>query len=134
VESSCEFCIEPSGSVKYWEVLKWVHNWCQLLSTGHKDNKPSNLYPWNSCLLATITSEVVTFRAYASFSTRLTFFKCILIVMFCDSVQHCLQFCLKRFNCVKMADFQFYLQLGNKKKVGWVGDDKSCYSWSQIPS
>jgi hypothetical protein len=26
VESSCEFDIEPSGSIKCWEVVKWLHN------------------------------------------------------------------------------------------------------------
>jgi hypothetical protein len=26
VESSCEHGIEPSGSMKYWEVLEWLHN------------------------------------------------------------------------------------------------------------
>jgi hypothetical protein len=27
VESSCEFGIEPSGSIKCWETIKWLHNW-----------------------------------------------------------------------------------------------------------
>jgi hypothetical protein len=27
VESSCEFGNEPSGSVKCWETIKWLHNW-----------------------------------------------------------------------------------------------------------
>jgi hypothetical protein len=21
---------EPSGSIKHWEVLEWLHNWCPL--------------------------------------------------------------------------------------------------------
>jgi hypothetical protein len=33
VESSCEHGNEPSGSVKYWEVLEWLHNW-QFLKKG----------------------------------------------------------------------------------------------------
>jgi hypothetical protein len=30
VEGSCEHGNEPSGSIKRWEVLEWLHNW-QLL-------------------------------------------------------------------------------------------------------
>jgi hypothetical protein len=30
VEGSCEHGDEPSGSLKCWEVLEWLHNW-QLL-------------------------------------------------------------------------------------------------------
>jgi hypothetical protein len=30
VEGSCEGGNEPSGSIKRWEVLEWLHNW-QLL-------------------------------------------------------------------------------------------------------
>jgi hypothetical protein len=26
----CEFGIEPSGSVKFWEFLRWLHNWLPL--------------------------------------------------------------------------------------------------------
>jgi hypothetical protein len=33
VEGSCEPGNEPSGSVKWWEVLEWMHNW-QLLKKG----------------------------------------------------------------------------------------------------
>jgi hypothetical protein len=74
-------------------------------------------------LVATITLEVLSFRAYAPFPAILPFFKCILDVVFCEGVQHHLRFCLDHLNCVKMADFQFYLQSGKQKKVGWVGDD-----------
>jgi hypothetical protein len=33
MESSCECGNEPLGSIKYWEVLEWLHNrwpleWC----------------------------------------------------------------------------------------------------------
>jgi hypothetical protein len=30
VESSCEFGDKPSGSIKYWETIKWLHNWWPL--------------------------------------------------------------------------------------------------------
>jgi hypothetical protein len=30
MEGSCEGGNEPSGSIKHWEVLEWLHNW-QLL-------------------------------------------------------------------------------------------------------
>jgi hypothetical protein len=33
VEGSCERGNEPSGSIKRWEVLEWLHNW-QLLKKG----------------------------------------------------------------------------------------------------
>jgi hypothetical protein len=33
VEGSCEHGDEPSGSLKYWEVPEWLHNW-QLLRKG----------------------------------------------------------------------------------------------------
>jgi hypothetical protein len=40
-----------------------------------------------------------------------------------EGVQHRLRFCLDHIICVKMAAFQFYLQSGKQRKVGWVGDD-----------
>jgi hypothetical protein len=45
-------------------------------------------------LMATITLEVVPFPTYALFSAPLVIFKCMLEVMFCEAVQHSLQFCL----------------------------------------
>jgi hypothetical protein len=33
VEGSCEHGIEPSGSIKCWEVLEWLHS-CRLLKKG----------------------------------------------------------------------------------------------------
>jgi hypothetical protein len=27
VESACEHGNEPSGSIKSWEILEWLHNW-----------------------------------------------------------------------------------------------------------
>jgi hypothetical protein len=27
VEGSCEYGNEPSGSIQFWEVLEWLHNW-----------------------------------------------------------------------------------------------------------
>jgi hypothetical protein len=33
VEGSCEVGNEPSGSIKRWDVLEWLHNW-QLLKKG----------------------------------------------------------------------------------------------------
>jgi hypothetical protein len=74
-------------------------------------------------LLATITLDLDTFRAYAPFPVLLPFLKCILEVMFCEGVQHRLRFCLDHLNCVKMGVFQFYLQSEKQKKVRWVGDD-----------
>jgi hypothetical protein len=42
--------------------------------------------------------------------------------VFCEGVQHRLRFCLNHLNCVKMAVFQFYFQLGKQRKVESVGD------------
>jgi hypothetical protein len=41
--------------------------------------------------------------------------------VFCEGVQHRLRFCLDHIDCVKMAAFQFYLQSGKQRNVGWVG-------------
>jgi hypothetical protein len=30
VESSCECGNEPSGSIKCWETIEWLHNWWPL--------------------------------------------------------------------------------------------------------
>jgi hypothetical protein len=74
-------------------------------------------------LLATITLEKDPLCAYAPFSELLPFFELILEVVFCEGVQHHLWFCLDHLICVKMAAFQFHLQSGEQRKVGWVGGD-----------
>jgi hypothetical protein len=81
-------------------------------------------------LPATITIEVVPFRAYAPIPAFLPIFKCILQVAICVSVQHRLRFCL---DCVKMAIFQFYLQSEKQRKVGWVGDDSHVAFGKKFP-
>jgi hypothetical protein len=30
VQGSCEFCDEPSDSMKYWITIKWLHKWWSL--------------------------------------------------------------------------------------------------------
>jgi hypothetical protein len=72
-------------------------------------------------LLATL--DVAHFRVYASFPELLPIFKCVLEVVFCESIQHRLRFCLDHLSCVKMATFQFYFQSGKQRKVEWVGSD-----------
>jgi hypothetical protein len=42
--------------------------------------------------------------------------------MFCEGVRHCPLVCLNHLNCVKMEAFQIYLQSGNQRNVGCVGD------------
>jgi hypothetical protein len=71
-------------------------------------------------LLATITLEVVPFCPYAPFPVLLPLFKCI---MFCEGIQHRLQFYLSHLSFVKIAAFQFYVQSRKQRKVGLVGDD-----------
>jgi hypothetical protein len=59
--------------------------------------------------LATISLEVVFFRAYRS-QRFCHFFKCILEAVFREGVQHPLQFSLDHLSCIKMASFQVYFQ------------------------
>jgi hypothetical protein len=51
--------------------------------------------------------------------------------VFCEGVQHRLLFCLHHLSCVKMVSFQFHVQLGKQKKVGWVGKTVMLI-WSKI--
>jgi hypothetical protein len=62
-------------------------------------------------LQAIITLQIVAFREYAPFPALLPLFQCMLEVVFCKGIQHRLRFCLDHLSCVKMAAFQFYLQL-----------------------
>jgi hypothetical protein len=87
-------------------------------------------------LLATITLKVVPFHVYdvyAPFPVLLPFLKCILEVVFCETVQHCLQFCRSHLNCVKMGAFQVYLQLGEQRKVGRVGEGSHLVFGKKFP-
>jgi hypothetical protein len=52
--------------------------------------------------------------------------------MFCDGVQHRLQFCLNHLICVKMATFKFYLP-EKQRKVGLVGDDSRVVLGQKFP-
>jgi hypothetical protein len=61
------------------------------------------------------------------------FLKCILEVMVYEGVQHRRRFFLKHLICVKMAAFQFYLQLGEQKKVGWLGNDGNVAFGQKFP-
>jgi hypothetical protein len=83
-------------------------------------------------LLATITLEVVSFRAYAPFPALLLFLMHPEVV-FCEGVQHRLRFCLNQLSCVEIAAFQFYLQSGKQRKVRWVGDDSHVGFGQEFP-
>jgi hypothetical protein len=54
--------------------------------------------------------------------------------MFCETVQHRMRFCLHHLNCVKMVAFQFYLQSGTLRKVGWVGTTVMFFLVKKFPS
>jgi hypothetical protein len=74
------------------------------------------------CLLATITLDVVPFRAYASFpALPPCLIKYILEAVFYEAVQQRLRFCLHRLSCVKIAAFSFIFNLRNRKKYGARG-------------
>jgi hypothetical protein len=64
--------------------------------------------------MATITLDVVPFHAYAIFI-------CILEVVFCEGVQHCLQLFLDHLNCKKWRPFSFIFNRGNREKLGEWG-------------
>jgi hypothetical protein len=54
-------------------------------------------------LPSTITLEIVPFHTHGPFPALVSFLKCILEIMFSESVQYRLRFCLDHLNCVKMA-------------------------------
>lgn len=69
-------------------------------------------------LLATITLEVVPFHMYALVPMSLAFFKkCILEIIFCESVQQYLRFCLDHSICAKLVTFQLDLKLEEQTKI-----------------
>jgi hypothetical protein len=72
-------------------------------------------------VLATVTLEAVSFRAYASPPALLPFFKCMLEVVFCEGVHHRLSLCLDHLSCVKITAFQFYFQSVKQRKVELFG-------------
>jgi hypothetical protein len=55
VEGSCEHGNEPSGSIKCWEVLEWLHNWQLLkkgsLSKANKQSRTCNVYSLRAGLM-----------------------------------------------------------------------------------
>jgi hypothetical protein len=58
-------------------------------------------------------------------------FKDSVEVVFCEGVQHCLQFCLSpqlRHN----GGLQFYFQSGKQKKVRWVGDSHVVFGQNSL--
>jgi hypothetical protein len=42
LEGSCIHGNEPSGSIKYWEVLEWLHNW-RFLNKLFRNDKQCTL-------------------------------------------------------------------------------------------
>jgi hypothetical protein len=81
-------------------------------------------------LLATITLEVVPFRAYAPFPALLPFLNASWKSCW-EDVQHRLRFCLSHLNFVKMAMSQFYLHSGKLRKVGWVREEESWFFYKK---
>jgi hypothetical protein len=67
-------------------------------------------------LLATITLEVVSVRAYAVFPELLLFVEVILEAVFCESVQHRLRFCLDHLSC-QNGGISILSSIGETKKV-----------------
>jgi hypothetical protein len=44
VEGSCEHGNEASGSIKYFEVLEWLHNWQLLKRSSAPRKKTEQIY------------------------------------------------------------------------------------------
>jgi hypothetical protein len=102
-------------------VKRTIHNFWVVLPSGQK---------LILGLLATITLEVVPFRTYTPFPALLPLSKCILEVVFCEGIQHCLRFCLHHLSFVKTTASKFYLQLG--KQVACEGVGSRVIFWSEI--
>jgi hypothetical protein len=68
-------------------------------------------------------------HGYTPFSALVSFFKCILEVVFCECVQHNMRFCLDHLNCVKMAAFQILSSIEEAEKSRVGGGRQSCYLW-----
>jgi hypothetical protein len=83
-------------------------------------------------LLATVNLEVVPFCPYAPFPVLLPFLKCILEDVFCEGVQHCLQFASIISFVSKWQSFSFIFNWGNRK-LGWVGNDSHVDFGKKIP-
>jgi hypothetical protein len=84
-------------------------------------------------LLAIIALEVVPFRAYAPFPARLPFLNASLEVVFCEGVQHRLQFCLDHLIYIKMAALHFHLQSVKQKSKMSMGRQSCCFLVKKIP-
>jgi hypothetical protein len=90
-----------------YKYMTFIHNFWDWSAIWPKSNLG---------LQATITLKVGPFHAYAPFPVLMPFLECMQEVVFCEGVQHHLQFYLDHLNCAKMVAFQFYLQ-SQKQKI-----------------
>jgi hypothetical protein len=84
-------------------------------------------------LLATIAPEVAPFSEYEQFPAFLKFFKCILEVVFCESVQHRLRFCLHDLDYVLNGDLSAIYSIGETEKRRVMGDDRHVIFGRKFP-
>jgi hypothetical protein len=82
--------------------------------------------------VATFTLEVVPFLPYAPLIALLPFLECVLEVVFCEGVSAACD-SASITSIVKMEVFQFYLQSGKQRKIGWVGDDRHVAFGQKFP-
>jgi hypothetical protein len=62
VEGSCEHGNEPSGSIKYREILEWLRNW-RLLKKG--------LAPWSQLVSLFVEQDIPNYNLLMDNSAKL---------------------------------------------------------------
>jgi hypothetical protein len=88
------FCIYVTYSTSYGHLdWRWIH--------GMQCNFPHSTPLQHVCAVPNASAIL----------------KWILEVIFCDSVQLWMKFCLDHVSCVKMVAFRFYLQFGKQKEA-----------------
>jgi hypothetical protein len=85
-------------------------------------------------LLATITLKAVPFCIYTPFpSASAIFLKCMLEIMFCEGVQHALQFCPDHLSFVRMLGNRKVTRAKSDKLISWVVDESNIAFGKKFP-
>jgi hypothetical protein len=83
-------------------------------------------------LPATITLEVVPFRAYGPIPMLLPVFKYMLEIVFLEGLQQRLRFHVDHLNC-ENGGFSVLISIRGNGKVRWVGDDSRVGFCQKLP-